>query len=117
MKILIRTLALALAASTLLHAQQALTGTWEGQTPNRQPIVLELAAKGETVTGTMAAGEQKSPIENGKVAKNTVTFSATMGGGTEAFTGELAGNELKIWMDDRGPAAAITLKRAAPAKK
>lgn len=116
MKTVIRAFALALAAATLLHAQQTLSGTWEGQTPNRQPIVLELVAKGEVVTGTMAAGEQKAPIENGKVAKNTVTFTVEMGG-REAFTGELAENELKIWMDDRGPAAAITLKRASPPKK
>jgi hypothetical protein len=40
-----------------------------------------------------------------------------MGGGTEGFTGEIAGDEIRMWMDDRGPSAAVTLKRVPPAKK
>jgi len=104
--------------SGLLIAQQQLTGKWEGLTPNRAPIVLDLAAKGADVSGTMTVGEQKSPIENGKVSKNRFTFSVAMGGGAEAFTGELADGQIRIWMDDRGPGAAITLKRAPePAQK
>ena len=101
-----------------LIAQQSLTGKWEGLTPNRDAILLDLVAKGDDVKGTMTVGEQKSPIENGKVSKNRFTFSVSMGGGSEAFTGELAGGEIRIWMDDRGPGAAITLKPVpATAKK
>jgi hypothetical protein len=106
-------LALTFALPGLLIAQQGLSGRWEGLTPNRESVVLELAVKGADVGGTMTVGEEKAPIENGKVSKNRFTFSAAMGGGAEAFTGELAGDEIKIWMDDRGPGAAITLKRAA----
>jgi hypothetical protein len=117
MKRLIGTLALGLALSIPLKAQGALTGQWQGQTPNRQSILLELAAKGSDLTGTMTVGPEKSAIESGKVSKNTFTFSVTMGGGTEGFTGEVAGDEVRMWMDDRGPSAAITLKRVKPAQK
>ena len=117
MKIVMRALAVVLTLTALLHAQEV-TGVWEGQTPGRQPIRLELAAKGTDLKGMMTVGEEKAPIANGKVSKNTFTFSVTMGGGAEAFTGELtAEQQLKIWMDDRGPAAAITLKRGEPARK
>ena len=113
MKSVIGVLAFVLTLAALVHAQQV-TGVWEGQTPNRQPIRLELAAKGTYLTGTMTVGEEKAPIANGKVSKNTFTFSVTMGGGAEAFTGELTDEQqMKIWMDDRGPAAAIPLKRSA----
>ena len=101
-------------ASGLLIAQQQLTGKWEGLTPNREPVALDLVAKGADVKGTMTVGEQKAAIDNGKISKNRFTFSVAIGGGAEAFTGELADSEIRIWMDDRGPGSAIALKRAAP---
>ena len=105
-------LVLMLTLPFLLHAQQV-TGTWEGQTPNRQSVRLELAAKGTNLTGTMTVGTEKASIANGKVSEKTFTFSVTMGGGTEAFTGELTdGQQIRMWMDDRGPAAAIVLTRS-----
>src|SRR5262245_10241665 len=111
-------IALTFAAAVVLVAQQGLSGKWEGLTPNRDAVVLDLAVKGPDVGGTMTVGEEKAPIENGKVSKNRFSFRVAMGGGTEAFTGELAGDEIKIWMDDRGPGAGVTLKRvAAPARK
>jgi hypothetical protein len=111
------TLALALTLSMLLHAQGALTGEWHGQTPSGASILMALTANGSALTGTMTVGPQKSAIESGKVSKNTFAFSVAMGGGTEAFTGEVAGDEIRMWMDDRGPSTAITLKRVKPAQK
>lgn len=112
MKTLIGTLTVALALSSSVGAQEVLTGRWLGQTPNRAALVLELTAKDNVLTGTMTAGEQKAPIENGRASKNTLAFSVAMGGGTEDFAGEVTGDNLKIWMVDRSPSSAITLKRA-----
>lgn len=112
-----RVLVLVLAMPMLVAAQAVVNGRWEGQTPNRQAIALDLDAKDGSLTGTMTVGEQKAAIENGKVAKNTFSFSVVMGGSTEGFTGELAGDEIKMWMDKRGPSAAIALKRVKPAQK
>ena len=72
-----------LVASGLLIAQQQLTGKWQGLTPNREPVVLDLLAKGGDVNGTMTVGDQKASIENGKISKNRFTFRVAMGGGAE----------------------------------
>ena len=100
-----------------VHAQQALSGAWEGTTPGRQSVRLELTATGAALTGTMIVGGQKATLENGKTSKNTFSFTVTMEGGTEGFSGEVAGDQLKMWMDDRGPAAAITLTRSTASQK
>jgi hypothetical protein len=108
---------LVIALSAVLVAQESATGRWQGKTPNGASILLELAAKGNDLTGTMTVGAQKSAIENGKVSKNTFNVRVTMRGGTEEFTGEINGDEIKMWMADRGPSSAITLKRVKPAQK
>jgi hypothetical protein len=115
MRRLIGVFVLGLAVS-LLQAQGGLTGAWQGQTPGGSSLLLSVIAKGAELTGTMAVGPEKSPIEGGKVSKNTFTFSVAMGGGAEGFTGEIAGDEIRLWMDDRGPSTAIVLKRVTPAK-
>jgi len=104
-------LALVLALPALLAAQATLTGRWQGQTPGGAALVLELTSKGASLTGAMTVGTQKAAIENGTVAKTTFAFSVTLEGGTEAFTGEVAGDDMKLWMDDRGPSSAIRLTR------
>jgi len=117
MKKLAVTLAVTVALSTIALAQSAVTGKWEGQTPNGSSLALDTAAKSATLTGTMTVGTEKSPLTDGKVSKNTLSFTVSMEGGTEAFTGEVSGDAMKIWMDSRGPNAAITLKRVKPAQK
>jgi hypothetical protein len=117
MKILTGVLAFVVTLPMLLSAQQ-MTGVWEGQTPGGQPIRLEVVAKDAALTGTMTVAGQKAQIADGKVSNTTFTFSATLEGGTEAFTGEVIdGQRIRMWMDDRGPAAAITLQRSERARK
>ena len=111
MRAVAHVIAVAILLSITAAAQARLGGKWEGQTPGRQSVVLELTTNGEALTGTMTVGAEQAPIENGKTSKTTVSFSVAMEGATERFTGELAGDELKIWMDDRGPSSAIVLKR------
>jgi hypothetical protein len=36
------------------------------------------------------------------VSKNAFTFTATLNEQTETFTGELAGDEIKVWLDRQG---------------
>lgn len=106
--------AVIITASAALSAQESMTGVWQGKTPGGMSILLEVVAKGDHVTGTMTVGKQTSTIENGKVSKKVFTFSVTLDGGTEAFTGEINASEIKMWMDDRGPSTAITLTRVKP---
>ena len=106
-----RVLAVWLALATAAAAQTAVSGKWEGRTPGGSAVLLDMTAKGATLTGTMTVDGEKAPLTDGKVTKNTVAFVVTLGGGTEAFSGEVAGDELKIWRDSRGPAAGVVLKR------
>ena len=115
--VMARTLALLLLLPALLAGQSTLTGRWEGKTPGDSPVTIDMAVKGPALTGTMAVDGQTVALEDGKTSKNTLSFTVTMNGRAQPFSGELAGDDLKIWMDQRGPASAITLKRAKAAAK
>lgn len=103
------TIALVLAA--VVHAQAGLTGKWEGKTKSGSQVALDLTAKKTTLTGTLTQNGQPMPIEDGKVSKNTFTFNVTLGDRTEGFSGKLAGDEMTVWIDRRGPESAAVLKR------
>ena len=103
--------AILLASTVAAHAQEALTGKWQGETNSGSTIVLDITVKGGELTGTFTRNERPAPISEGKVAKNTFTFKATVNDQVTAFSGELAGDDIKIWMDQQGPSRAIVLKR------
>ena len=103
--------AMLLAVAAAVYAQATLTGKWQGETRSGTAIVLDIAAKGDVLTGTFTRSEQSAPIAEGKVAKNTFTFKTTINEQTVAFSGELAGEDIKIWMDQQGPERAVVLKR------
>jgi hypothetical protein len=94
-----------------VHAQVAISGKWEGKTTNGTDIVLDLTANETTLTGTLTRNEQSTTITDGHVSKNTFTFKATLNDQTEGFTGELVGDEIKLWLDRQGPARAAVLTR------
>ena len=97
--------------TALPYAQGAIAGKWQGQTKSGTPIGLDLAVKGTALTGTFTRGEQTIAITDGKVSKNTFTFKATIGEQVEAFTGELSGEQLNVWLDRQGASSAAVLKR------
>ncbi len=98
-------------AGIIAAAQSGLSGTWEGETRNGTTIVLTLVVKDTALTGTLTRGEETATLAEGKVSKNTFTFKATLGGQVEGFSGELAGAEIKIWLDRQGAERAIMLHR------
>ena len=102
---------LALVLAVVLHAQAKLTGQWEGETRNGMQLVLDLNATETELTGTLTRSGQASTITDGKVSKNTFTIKAMLGDQLEAFTGELAGDQITITLDRQGPAGAVVLKR------
>jgi hypothetical protein len=109
-----RILAGSLIASLLAavgHAEAPITGKWQGTTRNGTPIVLDLTATETALTGTLTRNDQTVTITDGKVSKNTFTFKATINDQTEGFTGELAGDEIKVWLDRQGPENPAVLKR------
>ena len=102
-------IALLLAAGVLTEG--SITGRWEGATKSGTAIVLDLNATETTVTGTMTRGDQTTKITDGKVSKNTFTFKAAINDQPDAFSGEVAGDEIKVWPDRQGPDRAAVLRR------
>ena len=111
MKTLLSIAALCFVVTAAAHAQTTLTGKWQGETNSGSSIVLDITVKGSELTGTFTRSEQSAPITEGKVAKGTFTFKSTIRDQTVAFSGEVAGDDLKIWMDQQGKERAVVLKR------
>jgi hypothetical protein len=103
--------AILLTFAITAHGEAGLTGTWQGETDGGASIVLDLVVKGTALTGTLVRNGQSTPLAEGKVSKNTFTFNATLNERTEAFSGELAGEQIKIWLDRQGSSKAILLNR------
>ena len=102
---------MAIAVAALAPAAHALTGKWEGSTKNGASVLLDLTATDKTLTGTLTHDGQALPITDGKVAKNTISFKIDLGDKMEAMSGELAGEELRVWIDRRGEETTAVLKR------
>ena len=103
--------ALFLVVTAVAYAQATLTGKWQGETKSGSAIALDITVKGDALTGTFTRSEQSAPISEGKVVKNTFTFKSKINDQAVAFSGELAGEDIKIWMDQQGPGRAVVLKR------
>jgi hypothetical protein len=106
------TAVLTVLVMTAAIAEAGLTGTWQGETDGGASIVLELTVNKTALTGTLIRDGKSTPLSEGKVAKNTFTFKATLNERTEGFSGELAGEQIRIWLDRQGPSKAIVLTRA-----
>jgi hypothetical protein len=106
------TAAIVMTFACIVQAQDTLSGTWEGETRSGSSIVLTLAVKGTVLTGTMVRNGESTPLSEGQVAKNKFTFKVTMNDQAEGFSGELTGEEIKVWMDRQGAERAIVLRRA-----
>lgn len=108
---LVAAAALVLTCVFISHAQAMLTGKWQGETPNGSSLTLDLTVKGTTLTGTMTRSGERIPLSDGQVSKNTFTFNAKMNDQTEGFSGELTGDQVKVWLDRQGVSKAVVLKR------
>ena len=104
------------AAVTFKRSERGLSGRWQGKTPSGFSFGLDLIATETTLTGTLTRNDEPVTIADGKVSNNTFTFKATVAGKTAAFTGELLGDEIRLWMDHQGPSAAAVLQRVVDRK-
>ena len=108
---LIVTVAVAMLVGGATQAQSTLTGKWQGATPNGAQLVLDVTATDSALTGTLTRNDQTVTIAEGKVKGKTFSFKATLGDQPDGFSGELTGDEIKIWLERQGPERAITLTR------
>ena len=97
---------LALTASLTAVAQDKkpeITGTWKTSFTNQDGQVrestLKLKAEGEKLTGTISGRNNDTPIENGKIKGEEVSFQVTREfGGNKIvikYTGKVAGDTIK----------------------
>ena len=103
--------AVAFVLTTVLQAQTSISGKWKGTTRNGMLVVLDLKAAEAALTGTVNRDGQTSTITEGKVSKSTFTFNAVLGEQTEALTGEVAGEQLKVWLDRQGRDGTVVFTR------
>ena len=103
--------AIVFTVAIVAQAQATLTGRWQGETNAGATLVLDLSVKGEVLTGTLTRNGVSTSLAEGKVSKNTFTFKATLSDQTEGISGELAGDQIRLWLDRQGPQSAIVLKR------
>ena len=122
MKRVLTTIMMAVALGAVAHGQAKLTGKWEGATKSGSSILLDVKATKTVLSGTLTVDGKPATIVDGKVSKNTFTFQATFdeggsGSHTEGLTGELAGEQITIWLDKQGHSTDAVLKRVKPIKK
>jgi hypothetical protein len=115
MKRILTAAMVAFVLAAVVHAQAKMSGKWQGETKNGSQILLDVKLTETTLTGTLTVDGEPYTISDGKVAKTKFTFTATAK--AEAFAGELAEDQITIWMEKRGPSSAAVLKRVKSDKK
>jgi hypothetical protein len=99
------------------------SGKWSAEVPGRggqtRTQNMEFKADGGALTGSMAGQNGDTPITEGKVDGDTITFKVVreMNGNTmkSVYVGKVSGDEIKfsMTMEGReGPAREFTAKRA-----
>ena len=104
---------------TILLAGVALaadvSGKWRAEftTPDGTARVNTFTFKqdGEKLTGTVAGTQDETPIQEGKVAGDTISFAADRPFGRFVYKGTISGDEIKFTVDFDGNKFDITAKR------
>lgn len=98
----------ALFATAALAAD--VTGTWKAQVPGREGTPMEMTftfkVEGETLTGAVSNPMGETPISNGRISGDDISFSVVMNfGGNEVkinYKGKVSGNEIKFTSQREG---------------
>jgi hypothetical protein len=111
-------------ALTVVHAAD-INGKWTAQVPGRQGNTQEttftLKVEGDKLTGSVSGRQGETPITDGKVSGDEISFTVTRErqGNTikQIFKGKVAGDEIKFTRTNEGgqgdrPPVEFTAKRA-----
>jgi hypothetical protein len=111
---------LALFCITFVASAADVTGKWSAEiTTARGPqtATFVLAQSGATVTGTVGGGRGDTPITDGKVDGDTISFTTSAAGrdGTPVktiYSGKIAGDHIDFTRDNgRGPVTFTAKKQ------
>jgi hypothetical protein len=98
-----------------LVAAADLNGTWKAEftTPDGQPRVNTFTFKveGTKLTGTVKGSQDETPIANGKVEGDAISFSADRPFGNFNYKGKASGDEIKFQVEVGGQSLEMTAKR------
>ena len=106
-----------LGASLSLVAAVAadVSGKWKAEftTPDGTQRVNTFTFKveGGNLTGTVAGAQDETPIKNGKIAGDEISFSAERPFGSFTYNGKLSGDEIKFKVTFNDQSLDITAKR------
>jgi len=103
--------AIVLVSLASFAAPPDFTGRWLGKIGEEFDFGLALKTEGTKVSGTFYTPDGEGPISNGKISKNTLTFTYSVNGKTIPYTGTLAGDKLQLSYLNDGKEIKGTLSR------
>ena len=113
MKKLIWTCIMIGCALTLLAGD--INGKWRAEfnTPDGTQRVNTFTFKteGEKVTGTVAGTQDETPIKDGKLTGDTISFTADRPFGMFTYKGQISGDEIKFTVQFNDRSFDMTAKR------
>ena len=108
----------ALALAATMYAAD-ITGKWTGkmETPNgSRDVNMAFKADGATLTGSVSGRNGDTPIENGKIDGDNISFTVTRKFNDMEikmnYTGKVSGDSIKLNYKMRDNDVELTLKRA-----
>ncbi len=114
-------IALLVVFATMVYAADV-TGKWTAQVPGRggqtREQVFNFKVSGDTLTGTVSGRQGDTPISDGKIKGDEISFVVKMSfGGNEMkmdYKGKVSGDEIKFTVNREGAERAqeYTAKRA-----
>lgn len=108
-----RLLWLILIPALLLAA--GIDGKWKAEftTPDGTPRTntFTFKADGAKLTGTVAGSQDETPIKDGKISGDDISFTAERPFGTFTYAGKISGNEIKLKVTFNDQSFDITAKR------
>lgn len=107
---------LALALSVVAAAVDV-SGKWKAEftTPDGTQRINTFSFKvdGGKLTGTVAGTQDTTPIQNGKINGDEISFSAERPFGTFTYNGKASGNEIKFKVQFNDQNFEMTAKRVS----
>ena len=109
-----RILVLACTVAILAMAGDV-SGKWRADfsTPDgtQRTSTFTFKVSGDTLTGTVAGTQDETPIKDGKISGETISFTADRPFGTFAYKGKIGGDEIKFTVQFADNSFDITAKR------
>lgn len=101
----------------LVASAADISGKWKAEftTPDgtQRTNTFTFKVDGGKVTGTVAGTQDETPIKDGKISGDDISFSADRPFGTFTYKGKVSGNEIKFTVEFDGNSFEIVAKRAA----